>query len=117
MGLRVVRVGMEKVNLKYIGLGVVFVLLVVGIPVIMDKYIIGNNVPSNIDNSDWVSFLGSYIGAVLGGIFTFIGIKITLYNKKTCLSLNLLTYEKDEIERFCSSLFLIPTNAKVVKWP
>lgn len=61
---------MKKTNLKYISLAIIFILLVIGIPVMVDKFIIGNNIQSNITNSDWVSFLGSYIGAILGGVFT-----------------------------------------------
>lgn len=74
----------------------------------MDKWIIGNSIESNISNSDWVSFLGSYIGAILGGIFTFIGVKVTLYNsdekkkQKDMLVLQLkLTYK--DINNFANS--------------
>lgn len=71
---------MKKLNSKYIIPGLIFLIIVIIFPVIMDKWIIGNSIESNISNSDWVSFLGSYIGAILGGIFTFIGVKVTLYN-------------------------------------
>lgn len=29
------------------------------LPFVIDRFVIGNNVPSNISNSDWVGFLGS----------------------------------------------------------
>lgn len=48
------------------------------IPIIIDWGIIGNQIPSNLSNSDWVGFLGSYIGAVLGSAVTLIGIVITI---------------------------------------
>lgn len=45
---------------------IVFIVILALIPFVMDWIIIGSNFPSNINNSDWVGFLGSYIGAVLG---------------------------------------------------
>ena len=63
---------MKRLNLKYIIFGLTFIIIVSIFPLIIDRLIIGNTVYSNISNSDWVSFLGSYIGAILGGIFTFI---------------------------------------------
>ena len=53
-------------------------LLVFSIPVAVDWLIIANDVPSNISNSDWVSFLGGYIGAVIGGLVSLIGIVVTI---------------------------------------
>lgn len=49
-------------------------LLFLVIPVIVDRWIIGNDFPSNIENSDWVAFLGGYVG----GIFSLIGIGFTI---------------------------------------
>ncbi|WP_077369461.1 hypothetical protein [Anaerosalibacter sp. Marseille-P3206] len=99
---------MKRLNLKYIIFGLTFIIIVSIFPLIIDRLIIGNTVYSNISNSDWVSFLGSYIGAILGGIFTFIGVKITLYNgiekkkQRDMLVLQLkLTY--NDINRFANS--------------
>lgn len=46
----------------------------------MDIFILGNNIPSNIGNDVWASFLGSYIG----GIATLLAVFITINdnNKK-----------------------------------
>ena len=57
---------------------VVFFILCIGIPLFIDWIIIGNKFPSNIINSDWVSFLGGYIGAILGALFSLIGIAWTI---------------------------------------
>ncbi|AGL03767.1 hypothetical protein Desgi_4539 [Desulfoscipio gibsoniae DSM 7213] len=99
---------MKRLNFKYILFGLAFIGIVITFPLIMDRWIIGNTVYSNIDNSVWVSFFGSYIGAILGGIFTFIGVKITLYNsvekekQRDMLVLQLkLTY--NDIYRFANS--------------
>lgn len=48
------------------------------LPLAIDWLIIGNSFPSNISNSDWVSFLGGYIGALIGAIVSLIGIIITI---------------------------------------
>ena len=54
------------------------ILLIVGIPLAVDWIIIANNIPSNISNTDWVGFLGGYIGAIIGGIVSLIGIGVTI---------------------------------------
>lgn len=48
------------------------------LPFVIDRFVIGNNVPSNISNSDWVGFLGSYIGAIIGALVSLIGIAATI---------------------------------------
>ena len=67
---------MKKV-IFWIGIGI-FLLLLIGIPLFIDWCIVGNNIPSNISNSDWVGFLGGYIGALLGAFFSVIGIAWTI---------------------------------------
>lgn len=57
---------------------IVFIVILALIPFVMDWIIIGSNFPSNINNSDWVGFLGSYIGAVLGVLVSLVGIIITI---------------------------------------
>ncbi|MGP6145901.1 hypothetical protein [Jeotgalibaca sp. A122] len=67
----------------WLGWSFISILIIVGFPFIMDKLIVGNDVPSNISNSEWVSFLGSYVGAILGSIASVAGIIITIeYTKK-----------------------------------
>lgn len=45
------------------------------IPILVDWLIIGNSFPSNVENSDWIAFLGGYIG----GAFSLIGIGLTIW--------------------------------------
>jgi hypothetical protein len=66
-----------KKSTVWIGV-VAFALLVIGMPFILDWFIIGNEFPSNISNSDWVSFYGGYIGAILGAMFSLFGIAWTI---------------------------------------
>ena len=54
------------------------ILVVFFVPLAMDWLIIGNSFPSNIDNADWVGFLGGYIGALIGAAISLIGIVITI---------------------------------------
>lgn len=48
------------------------------IPICIDWCIIGSHFPSNISNSDWVSFLGGYVGAIIGAAMSLLGIIITI---------------------------------------
>lgn len=43
---------------------IIGIVIVVSIPILMDVFILGNNVPSNIGNDVWADFLGSYIGGI-----------------------------------------------------
>lgn len=53
-------------------------IVIIGLPIVIDWLIIGNNIPSNIANSEWVSFFGGYIGAFVGAVVSLIGIIITI---------------------------------------
>lgn len=63
---------------KIITVIVISLFLFLAIPFVIDWLIIGNNIPSNISNSDWVSFLGGYIGAIVGCAISFLGIIWTI---------------------------------------
>lgn len=45
----------------------VFVLLSIFVPIIVDIFVFGNSCESNINNESWASFLGSFLGAIIGG--------------------------------------------------
>lgn len=51
---------------------------VIVLPLAIDWFIIGNSFPSNISNSDWVGFLGGYVGAIIGAVVSLTGIVITI---------------------------------------
>lgn len=65
---------MKKVWWVIIGSVIALVLL----PLAIDWLIIGNNFPSNISNSDWVGFLGGYIGSIMGCVISLVGILWTI---------------------------------------
>ena len=77
---------MKKGSIVSLIIGSVLVML--GIPLAVDWLIIANDIPSNISNSDWVSFLGSYIGAIIGGIVSLIGIGVTIRFTKQQIALS-----------------------------
>lgn len=54
------------------------IITIVSLPLVLDWLIIGNSFPSNIANSDWVSFFGGYIGAIVGAIVSLVGIVATI---------------------------------------
>ena len=64
------------------------IIAVFAVPMMVDWLIMGNDIPSNISNSDWVSFLGGYIGAIIGGIVSLIGICVTIRFTKQQLILS-----------------------------
>lgn len=55
-----------------------FALIVVNLPLLLDWCIFNNDYPSNLTNGEWAGFLGGYIGAVLGGFFSLLGIAWTI---------------------------------------
>lgn len=72
------RIMKSKNKYKWIGI-ILLVLLLIGlIPVGIDWLIIGNDFPSNVSNASWVGFLGGYIGAIIGGVITLIGVSWTI---------------------------------------
>lgn len=70
---------MNKSNpLKTIGITIVILLvLLAGIPFILEHFIFRNSVYSVLTNGEWASFLGSYIGGVIGGAGTLIALWVT----------------------------------------
>lgn len=63
---------------KYTITIILTLICIVGLPLFIDWAIIGNNFPSNISNSDWVGFLGGYIGTIVGAIFSLVGVIFTI---------------------------------------
>lgn|GEM_PF-3791213 len=57
--------------------------IVVVTPILIDKLIIKNKIFSHISNEGWVSFLGSYIGALISGVVSLVGILWTINYYKT----------------------------------
>ena len=55
-----------------------FAVLAIVAPILIDRLIFGNSVPSNISNEAWASFLGSYIG----GLCTLIALVATIHYYK-----------------------------------
>ncbi|MGB6127255.1 MAG: hypothetical protein WBG30_00765 [Psychrilyobacter sp.] len=65
---------------KKIILGILIVaIILIGVPLFLDQVIVGNKISSNISNSEWIGFLGSYLGGILGASATIFGIYI-VYN-------------------------------------
>lgn len=54
------------------------IIVCIAMPFILDKFVFGNNIESNLNNSEWSSFLGSYIGGIVGGVATLVAVIISL---------------------------------------
>ena len=63
---------------KYSVYIILLCIVVISLPMAIDRIIIGNNYFSNISNESWISFFGSYCGAIIGAIATILGISITI---------------------------------------
>lgn len=57
---------------------IIAIALIIAIPLLLDWLVFGNEISSNISNEAWASFLGSYSGAILGGVFSLLGIILTI---------------------------------------
>lgn len=56
---------------------VLFVILFLGIPLVLEMVVFGYKHPSYITNGEWVGFLGSYLGGIIGGGTTLLAIYFT----------------------------------------
>ncbi|MBP3383835.1 MAG: hypothetical protein J6M22_00040 [Firmicutes bacterium] len=65
-------------KLELFGVFLLVVFLIAGIPWLMEHLVIRNNYKSVIGNSEWVGFLSSYLGGVIGGFITLGGVFLTL---------------------------------------
>jgi hypothetical protein len=66
--------------------GIIFVIIITAVPLVLERIIFRNAINSNLRSSDFLSFLGSYSGNILGsiiaGFITLLGIKYTInYNQ------------------------------------
>ena len=61
-------------KIKYIILSIIFLVVAIFIPFLLDYLVFGNSIPSYISNGEWAGFLGSYIG----GLCTLIALVATI---------------------------------------
>ena len=70
----------EKMNKK-----ILLIILILIFPIIifaiLDFINITNYFPLT-DRYDWLAFIGAAIGGIIGGLFTYIGVKITIEDNK-----------------------------------
>lgn len=92
-----------------------FLLIIILIPIGIDYLIIGNDFYSNISNSDWVQFLGSYIGSLIGASAGIIGIVMTIMFSRDQAHKErefLLGRDREERRLSIAPLFLVGTDNK-----
>lgn len=114
---------MHKFRLKQlIFIIIIGIIVIFGIPIIINWGI--TYVDFSIgDNNSWLGFWGTWLGAIMGGIITFVGLKITIdYNNKQqsenirvnfrpYLNIKLSVASGDEYNRSENKLFI---NSKEV---
>lgn len=64
---------------KFIMISIAIVVL---LPILVNFVIINNNFYSKASNDGWISFWGSYIGGIFGGVGTLIALNITVSNSQ-----------------------------------
>lgn len=83
---------MKKKYLLVIVCGIAIILF----PLVLELFIINNNIPSSFNNSEWFAFWGGYIGSIITLATVYITIKIE--NRKTKLEIA-KQYENSMIEK------------------
>lgn len=88
------------------------VLVSVAIPVFLEVAIWRNSIYSAISNSDWSSFLGSYLGGVIGGSATLLAVWITTMESKNGQYKETLARIIDICSSYINGINVIKENAE-----
>lgn len=57
---------------------ILFLIIIILLPIYLDKFIFDNSYPSRVSNDGWAGFLGGYIGSIIGAIATIVAIKLDI---------------------------------------
>lgn len=90
-----------------------FLILLVGLPYIINREIIGNDFFSKASNDGWVSFWGSYLGGMIGGVGTLIAVYFTIKDSKKQLDYHKKKQKKIENKERMANLCIITTELKM----
>lgn len=82
--------------LKKIGLGLLFVIIIIlGIPTLLAWIIpMKSKIPNFSDSNDWIGFFGSYVGSILGGLCTLVVMYFTRKDTRDIQKENLKIQDK-----------------------
>lgn len=69
---------MENKILKWVVIVVIFFTIAIIVPILINIILFNNSFVSNVSNDGWASFLGGYLGGIIG----FGGVLVTIYNLK-----------------------------------
>lgn len=75
---------------------IVIIIFLFFVPLMLDWFVFGNDIHSNLTNGEWAGFLGSYIGALIGGIVSIIGIILTIRYTQKEIELSYKQYEEQK---------------------
>ena len=92
---------MQKERILYrFGVFLTFLASIIAIPWGIELLIFRNNVYSIIGNDSWASFLGSYVGGVIGGAGTLLAVIITTKETRIIQQKNELKIEEDRKAKY-----------------
>lgn len=100
---------------RVVTIGIIILIMSVMIPIFMDKFIIGNNIKSNITNEQWVGFLGNYLGALIGSVITIYVLAETMIYNNSNLKAQIILNEIDKIQKIKDDQPIISINPINIK--
>ena len=80
---------------RVVGVITTVFILFAGVPLVLEYLIFRNNVYSVLSNGEWGSFLGSYIGGIIGGTGTLIAMYVTTKETRKVQNENLNQFNAD----------------------
>ncbi len=94
----------NKIILK-IGIVIFIIIIIVVIPLLVNFIVLKENYIYEIaKDNDWIGFLGSYIGSIVGGILTLLGVILTIIHTN---NLNRKQITLDNLNRELERLILL----------
>ncbi|EMJ5758808.1 hypothetical protein ACTPDI_19565 [Clostridioides difficile] len=95
---------MKKENRKFIISILIFTISILIMPIIIKYFIIENDIFSEGSNDGWLSFFGSYVGGVFGGIGTIIALWFTRNDTKSIQDENKRLQKLENQKEFASGI-------------
>ncbi|WP_415292049.1 hypothetical protein [Clostridium perfringens] len=83
---------------------IILFILFIAIPLLLNHGPINSDYPSKASNDGLISFLGSYLGGIFGGVGTLIALYITVKQTREIQQVNRLQQEKSERKQLVAEI-------------